>query len=222
LLLAYLSQPNGNSYLADTVRIRADQFVKTMNTALSTAAANLTRVALLVVSDAGKLSAVYNNLNQPGWQLPPDPAESVTALKLGAKRWMAEQLVPVAYPWLIRVNPSVSAGGPATANAVRCDKVEAGYPETWNSWSNQPANAQTHLNDQWGPNGRITSLYWFSKVPQITEERSNAPSQSLADLLFNPVNPRTGTLGLNPIGFYAPRVFGPVHQANNGRTVCDL
>jgi hypothetical protein len=219
---AYLTQPDGAPVLADVVRLRADQLVGAFKSRMDTAAANLVHVALVDVSDYGKLMAVYDHLNQPGWQLPSDPAESITAMTLGVKQWLAQQLVPVAYPWLIRANPSVSAGGPKTANGVTCKAVEAGYFETWNTWINQPANAQYQAVDSWGPAGKVTSLFWFSRTPQITEERSNAPTQALADLLFNPPNPRTGTLGLNPVTFYTPQVFGPVHLANNGGSSCNF
>ena len=219
---AYLTRPDGGSVLADQVRLRADQLVATFKSRLDTAAANLTHVALVNVSDYGKLMAVYNHLNQPGWQLPSDPAESVTAMTLGVKQWFAEELVPVAYPWLIRANPPVSAGGPSTANAVTCKAVEAGYFETWNTWTNQPANAQFQAVTSWLPSGKVTALFWFSRVPQITEERANAPTQALSDLLFSAANPRTGTLGINPLTFYVPQIFGPVHQANSGGSSCDF
>jgi len=44
---------------------------------------------------------------------------------------------------------------------------------------------------------------------------STAPPVSLANLLLDPANPRTGMLGLNKVDFMSPRVFGPIHNVND-------
>lgn len=57
----------------------------------------------------------------------------------------------------------------------------------------------------WSPN------YYFSKLGY-----QDAPTASLANLLFDPANPRTGTLGINQLDFISPRVFGPLDNINDG------
>lgn len=44
---------------------------------------------------------------------------------------------------------------------------------------------------------------------------STAPPVSLANLLLDPANPRTGMLGLKKVDFMSPRVFGPIHNVND-------
>jgi hypothetical protein len=220
-LAAFLTDDHGAPNIPnEEVLVQAAKLAGQMQQQMFAASDSMVGLGMIFVSDYGKLMGAFNQLNTPEWEIPPNPAESLSKISLAARQWFAESLVPVAFPWLIRANPPTPPG-PSTANQVDCSAVEAGYLEHWNPWINQPASAQMHAVDSWGT-WPSTSLYFFSRSPQITEERANAPAQSIADLLFNPINPTTGSLGVNQLDFLSPHFFGAIHVANNRGSSCDL
>jgi hypothetical protein len=211
-LAAYLTQDTGEPQLATDVRVRADGLGKELRQRMNDASHSMTGMALLFVSDYGKLMAANDKLDTIPWTLPPDSGPTLVAMNLSAKRWLAESLVPVVYPRMWRGTPPPE--GPANANGLSCAFKPDRYPARQiHPWSNQPANAQMRAvegfradGSSWSPN------YFFSKL----EFQDASPTTSLANLLFNPANPRTGTLGINQLDFISPRVFGPLDNINDG------
>jgi hypothetical protein len=219
---AYITQKNDTS-LADAVRVKANSLTTQLRQRMIDSAESMTNLTMIIVSDYGKLTSVADKLTSPGWALPGDLASSLASIGLGAKQWFAEQLVPVAYPWLVRGTPPPV--GPTTFKGLSCSENNPyGGRDQYHPWSNMPAKAEMRVIQGWGSDKKTYSptfafAHAFAKYTWTT---GNSPPASLADLLFDPVNERTGTLGLNHLQFLSPRFFGPLKNANDTALRCDL
>ena len=216
---AYLTQPNGTPVLADKIRVKANDLSTVYANRMADTAHNLTRDALIVVSDWGKLTAVYDHRAEPIWQTTSDPEEAVTAMALAAKQWMAGQLIPLAYPWLIQATPGPP--NPQNVNSITCVLTPhgGGYDQNFSPWANQPLNAQVSGTNNWSSAGAQSAWFFLSKPPDL-ERQNNAPTQEVGNLLFSPANPDTGTLGIDKTYFLSPRIFGTAHLIKNRTRNC--
>jgi hypothetical protein len=180
------------------------------------ASRSLNGMSMLMISDYGKLKAVSDKLPNDGWRLPDDTGPALGAMSLAVKQSAAERLVPLAYPWLLRGTPERSA------QSMSCGFGTIKYVYQVNVWENQPADAALFdPRDYITSDGRsIPAPYWFAKASVMGKDLT--PSPQLTSMLFSPTNPERGTLGLNLYAFLSPRVFGSIHQANDGAFKCNL
>jgi hypothetical protein len=214
---AYFSRSDGSSQLSDDVKVKAGELADLMQTRLFAAQASIRGLALLFLSDYGKLTGMADKLSTDDWRL--DNSQSLLNLTLATRRWYAEQITPVAYPWLLRGTPP--SYGPTTANGLQC-RIPGWIDAYRNPWSEQPANAQTRATESWETKGSpIQPTFFFGR-----DRTYNAsPSSEVADLLFNPVQVddlNGGPLGLDKLTFLSPRVFGKLLRANHRADLCDL
>ncbi|PTR32238.1 hypothetical protein C8K36_1011290 [Rhodococcus sp. OK519] len=214
---AYLSQPSGPPQLVNDVQVRASELGRTARAQMLATSRSITGLTLLVLSDYGKLTATTAKLPTTKWTLPNDTGPTIANLTLAAQRSAAEKLVPLVIPWLFRGTPFRSAQSMSCREEV--------LPVVWykqvNVWKNQPANAALNVRDYSTADGQdILAPYWFAKV-SLDEDQASPPAK-LTNMLFDPANPVTGTLGINQLDFINPRVFGAAHQANDAAPGCDL
>lgn len=214
---AYLSQPSGPPQLVNDVQVRASELGRTARAQMLATSRSITGLTLLVLGDYGKLTATTAKLPTPKWNLPSDTGPTIAKLTLAAQRSAAEKLVPLVIPWLFRGTPFRSAQSMSCREEV--------LPVIWykqvNVWKNQPANAALNVRDYFTPEGNdIPAPYWFAKV-SLDEDQAPPPA-ALTNMLFDPANPVSGTLGINQLDFISPRVFGAIHQANDTAPGCDL
>ena len=213
--------------LANPIQVRADELARQLKERIGQAADSMTTQARIIVSDYGKLTEVNRLLPTAQWKLPSDPKEALPGIRLAFQRQFAEALVPVAYPVLIRGTPPPL--GPADANGVTCTVTNptTGRDDYVQPWHFEPKNAQLRAIQGWGSDSQPYSpVFFFSRQPHIdgdiTRSDRNTISQSGADLLFNPVNPTTGSLGINRYEFLSPKYFGPLQNANQNTGRCSL
>ena len=229
-LAAFFTRSDGSPVIGDEVKIKAGELAEKFQQQMFDASRSTIGLEYLFVSDYGKLTAIDRRLPSDEWKLQGDDA-SLNAMTLAARRWYAEQLVPVAYPWLVRGTPPPL--GPGDANGLSCDD----NPRSWGGdhpWSSEPANAQIRAIEGWNGDGTpFLPTYFFSRIIFEPGGNSPSPAQSVADLLFNPVqaDPTTGPLGMDRLEVLSPRVFhnpdflGNSHKlyyANDTADVCDL
>ncbi|MDI9917310.1 hypothetical protein [Rhodococcus sp. IEGM 1379] len=214
---AYLSQPSGPPQLVNDVQVRASELGRTARAQMLATSRSITGLTLLVLSDYGKLTATAARLPTTKWTLPNDTGPTIANLTLAAQRSAAEKLVPLVFPWLLRGTPLRSA------QSMSCKKVipRVSTDIQVHVWKNQPANAALNVRDYFTAEGSdIPAPYWFAKA-SLDEDRASPPA-SLTNMLFDPANPATGTLGINQQDFINPRIFGAAHQANDAAPRCDL
>ncbi|HEY2287753.1 MAG TPA: hypothetical protein VGH88_18595 [Streptosporangiaceae bacterium] len=216
---AYLSAANGTSQLGLAVTARASELGKRLRQQMLDADDSLTGLALLIVSDDGKLTSTAAKLTTGDWRLPQTDTQALAQISLAARRWFAEQLVPLAFPWLIRGTPPPV--GPGDANGLSCGYLSDQGMFQFHPWHDMPRNAQIRAVEAWTTDGKaIQPSYFFARVG--FEEASASPSPGLANLLFNPENPSTGALGMNLLSFLSPRVFGRLRNADDTTLDCNL
>jgi hypothetical protein len=222
-----LSNEKGSTTFADGVRARADDLARLSQEQLADAADGMTTQARIVVSDYGKLKAASNYI-AGGWQLPSDPKEYVPTLQLSVKRWYAEALVPVAYPWMLRGTPPPL--GPGDANGLSCPLYVGNWPfpdkriANEHPWAPLPRNVQFRAIERWSGTAQVRPTFFFARRPAITavserEDWDLIMPQSLADTLFGS---NRDQLHLNLYQFVSPRYFGAIHYANDAANRCDL
>jgi len=216
-LSSYLTQANGRpAAVGAEIRVKASALSTQLTSAIDGAFDALTTQALLLVSDWGKLRDVSARIDGD-WALPASDTKALTSMKLATKQYLAEALVPVAYPHLITVRPRTT-GAPWNARELYC-KVPRNIVR-W--WDNMPDNAQTlegvdHYDAAGNP---VRHTLFFSKVAKAN------PTPALADLLFRPDARYAGSnagLGLEKFSFMSPRVFGRTYMAvqNTGHCILD-
>ncbi|WP_156148865.1 hypothetical protein [Rhodococcus sp. MEB064] len=213
----------GNA-VANPVRVRAGDLSTRVQDALAGATYGFTSVAMVMVSDYGKLEAAYTEIQSERWKAPAAD-ELLVDTKKGIKVWFAKNLVPLAYPWLVRGTPP--GVGPTTVNALSCgteydnlaEEYFAYYP-----WKNMPANAQMLATWSFGAGGTVVpwNMFFTRNRPEMGRfyETRNSIGQGLANTLFGGGDRQ---LGIDLYDFMSPRYFGPeMHQANHRADRCDL
>ncbi|WP_072802605.1 hypothetical protein [Rhodococcoides yunnanense] len=215
---------NGTA-LANPTQVRIDQLSQQIQDNLAAATYGFTSVALVMVSDYGKLEAAYNEISSERWKAPVEPEALLQSLEQGIRTWFATKLTPVAFPWLVRGTPP--GLGPNNANGLICgtDYDRFGRILDYYPWSDMPANAQMAATWSFGDEGRPApwSMFITRQRPEmgLASQRENSMSQSLANTLFGG---GPAQLEINLYDFFSPRYFGPeMHQANhNSPPRCDL
>ncbi len=213
---ASATRKNGSPVLANKVKVRAGELAKQFQQQMFDAEQSTKPLELLFVSDYGKLMGIADKILTKDWTLNGDEA-SLNRIDLAARRWYAEQLTPVAYPWLLAAYPPPPAG-PGSANGLSCP---GGLTSGLHPWSSEPAKAQFRTIEGWNPDGSPFRLIFFFST-SIFATSSPSPAQAVADLLFDPVNARTGALGLDRLQFLSPRVFGKLRYAIDTHYWCNL
>ncbi len=215
-LASYLTQENGTSILGDEIKTKAGQLGHELYDRYDLAQQATTGVALLFVSDWGKLRAAAAKLDND-WRLPATMASASASLKLSAKRWFAQSLVPTAYPYLLRATPKPVGSG--TAIGTEC-MLRDNYGNRWFSshpWDRIDGGAVVRVSEAYENGPRWTTLWptnGFYTFPK---------SATIANLLFNATDARDRGLGLSRLAFFDPANFGGrVWSANDRAKRCDL
>lgn len=216
-LVSYLTQENGTSVLGTEITTRAGELGHELYDRYEIAQQTTTGVALLFVSDWGKLQKAAGKLDND-WRLPPTMSGASASLKLSARRWFAESLVPTTFPYLLRSTPKPVGSG--TAIGTECQLFD-GYGGRWfytHPWNRIDGNTQVRVSEAYENNGPRWTTLWptrnFETYPK---------SDSVSKLLFNATDDRTPGLGLNKLAFFAPANFGGrVWSANDRARRCDL
>jgi len=138
--------------------------------------------------------------------LDPSDTRVLAGLRLSLKQWIAEALVPVAYPTLIRATP-FGAGGPSNVRLLDC-----GGRNPFNQPDSGQMRAIEGFNDSGTP---VQPWYFFTHY-------FTSPKDHLTEYLFNAPNAPTPGLGIPKLEFLTPRVFGRFWLANHGAKNCDL
>ncbi len=128
-LAAYLTQENGTSMLGTEISTKAGQLGHELYDRYELAQEATTGIALLFVSDWGKMRAAAGKLDND-WKLPATMASASASLKLSAKRWFAESLVPTAFPTCCARRRSRSAPGPRSGPSASCTTATAAAGST--------------------------------------------------------------------------------------------
>jgi hypothetical protein len=151
-----------------------------------------TGVALLMVSDWGKMQAVRDRIDN-AWKLPPTVDEAIPPLRLAANQWFANALVPSVYPNLIWVTPRPEGAGNPNGTGCYFDYGEFSYQE--HPWSDLPNNMQVQITLGYKNTTEVkTGLF-------ATRGFKHFPSAAIGNLLFNRPDARSPGLGLHPLRF---------------------
>jgi hypothetical protein len=204
-----LAGRKGDSSLADNVKVRAGALTDQMYTRLIDSDDSIAGMEKLFLSDYGKLQGVWENRNKEGWKID-NSSSSLNTIILSTRQWFAEQLIPYAYKF------AYLGFGSSDANGMDCNGHSL-FP-----FASMPRNAQKRIIGYYKSDGssEITNLY-FSSYPPKTD--NNNPPGNVADLLFNPSSdPRTGSLGINILGFVNSRYFDTTYDAQNDKARCGI
>lgn len=205
-LASYLSNKQGQPILGTEVKVRTDALAGEMVSRLEMARKALDGLALLMVSDYGKLQAAYRHVDSD-WSLENVGSDPSDNIRFAAKQWYWEALVPTAYPYLIRsVAPS--------AQAVDC-RISDGR----RAWPSQPPQLDDHANVGFNQDGSaVRGVYFFARgIGGAASPDWNRVKDTLYPI-FKPVN--EGGLGIERLSFYSGRVFGGIVHAENGVQGC--
>lgn len=205
-LASYLSNKQGQPILGTEVKVRTDALAGEMVSRLEMARKSLDGLALLMVSDYGKLEAAYKHVDSD-WSLPKTGNDPSDNIRFAAKQWYWEALIPTAYPYLIRsVAPS--------AQAIDC-RISDGR----RAWPNQPGPLDDHANVRFNQDGSaVKGVYFFARgIGGAASPDWNKVKDSLYPI-FKPVN--EGGLGIERLSFYSGRAWGGIVHAENGVQGC--
>jgi hypothetical protein len=166
----------------------AAAFKQTVLTRLQDAQNQIQSMAVLVASDWGRLQVVKQHIDDHSWQSTTVDGATLNTLRLALKRWMAQALVPAAYPLLLRGN-----GNPASISCGSAGLRWNGYP---------PSMV-----------GDFPLYYDFGDVLHgqsfwLWRSGSPNPPAALGALLFNAPDASPAGLGLKPVQLYT-RQFWP-------------
>jgi hypothetical protein len=201
-LVSYLSTETGQPILGTEVKAEAAQLGTTLIERLNLARQASYGLGKLVAGDYGKLMDLSHHA-ATDWLLPENPEAVATPLRLAAKQWFYEALVPVAYPYLIRANDD--------AKRVQCRGIGSGWPA-------EPDSAEMWVTIGYDGNGNpIKGMYFFARG----FGRDSSPPDSLGQEMFKPR--RDGGLEMEKFTFLTPQVFGNrvAHAVNTG-FYCEL
>lgn len=208
-IASLLTGAKGDSTLADNVKVRAGALTDQMYVRLIDTDDSIAGMEKLFLSDYGKLKGVWENRNKEGWKID-NSSTSLNTIILSTRQWFAEQLIPYAYKF------AYLGFGSSDANGMDCSG-HSFFP-----FASMPRNAQKRIIGFYKSDGsaEITNLY-FSSYPPKTD--NNNPPGNVADLLFSPSSsPRTGSLGINILGFVNSRYFDTTYDAQNDKSKCGI
>jgi hypothetical protein len=187
---AYLSTSKGQPILGTQIKAKTKELGQELLSRVELAGRATNRLGLLIVSDYGKLTYANEHMYS-GWKLQ-DEEKAASDIRVAAKQWFYQALIPTAYPYLIRTSAGIT-------NARSLDCQTGG---TF-SWPNQPDMFQMQATVGYGTNGvPQKAVFFFAKG--IGKDAS--PPASLGDEMFRPRN-KDG-LGMEKMLFFSPRVFG--------------
>ena len=213
-LVSLFADDDGSPVLADEITGNVNDIAGKLADRYDVAQRGATGIALLMVSDWGKMQAARDRVNN-AWKLP-KVDEAIPPLRLASNRWFANALVPATYPHLLRATPPPVGSGTPAGTQCRFDVGEGSYYD--HPWKNLAQSMQvkiTLLHEQIGTATK-TSLW-------ATRDFKTMPSGTIGDLLFNQVGQRPAGLGLHPLRFFDPALFdGKVLSANDRALRCDL
>lgn len=200
---AYLATPKGQPILGSEIKAKTSELGQELLKRVDLAARATNGLGVLIASDYGKLK--YANEHIYGdWKLP-DEQKAGNDIRIAAKQWFYQALIPVAYPYLIRTS----------ANVVNARNLDCQTGGTF-SWPSQPDMFQMAATVGYNTNGTPqTAAFFFAQG--IGKDAS--PPKSLGDEMFRPRS--QDGLGIEKMTFFTPRVFnGKIAHAANGTWGC--
>ena len=180
---------DGSPVLADEITANVNDLGAKLADRYDFAQRSTTGVALLMVSDWGKMQAVRDRIDN-AWKLPPTIDDMLPPLRLAANQWFANALVPSVYPDLIWVTPQPQGSG--SPNWTSCEfSVGEGGTIIDHPWRDLPASMQVKITLGFiGTREVKTGLF-------ATDGFRHSPSATIGNLLFNSPDARSPGLGLN-------------------------
>lgn len=205
-LASYLSNKQGRPLLSSQVKTRASQLGVELIDRINLTRRTTLGLGMLLVSDYGKLTAANQHINSD-WG-PISPELMVEPLETASKQWFYEELIPAAFPYLIR-------GNATNARFLDC-KLSRGA-----AWPNQPDAFQMTAPVSYYENGAPNNAtFFFARGIG----GASSPSSAIGDEMFRPQRgvAKPG-LGIEKLAFFTPRVFGgKISHAVNGVPFCQL
>jgi hypothetical protein len=182
-LASSFATSNG-SPVADRFRSEVKSLGDDSATLYAQTSAALDNLRDIVINDYGRLSALGEVANNPGWVLDSNSIEQTTTmLGTAASRWYTSALMPIAYPgWLIE--------GPSDATTDNCSVTFGGQHSSYYvPFAGLPGNAQLTLYRGGGPIGaKIMALGSGDPTDTSPFARFNLPPSSLVDPFFLPAS----------------------------------
>jgi hypothetical protein len=205
---------DGSPVLADEITANVNNLGAAVADRYDFAQRSTTGVALLMVSDWGKMQAVRDRIDN-AWKLPPTIDDMLPPLRLAANQWFANALVPSVYPDLIWVTPQPQGSGSPNWTSCQFDVGEGSYQG--HPWKDLPASLQVRITLGFiGAREVKTGLF-------ATDGFYHVPSATIGNLLFNAPDARSPGLGLEPLRFFDPGLFdGRLLHADDAAGRCDL
>jgi hypothetical protein len=202
--VSYMSDEKGQPILGTAIKAKGDALAGELLKRVPLARKTTYGLGLLLVSDYGKLSTAFKKVDST-WSLDGNPEVARTALLNTSKQWFYEELIPTAYPYLIRANGN---------NARYLDCRNGSLL----GWPNQPDMFQMNATVGYDTSGKpITNVFFFTQG----QGGASSPPASLGDEMFRPRN--DGGLGMEKLQFFTPRVFnGTISHAVNGVFSCGV
>lgn len=204
-LASYLSSKPGTPIVGSEIKARAAVLGTEMLDRIDLVRKTTTGLGKIIVSDAGKLAEVDRKADA-AWSLPETEATS-DFLRTASRQWAYEALIPTAFPYLIR------------ANGTNARSLDCGMGST-QAWPNQPDSDQMQATVGYDTNGNpIRAAFFFT----AGIGGGSSPAASLGDAMFRPRSGERPGLGIEKLGFFAPRLFGGrIYRAVQGSWGCQL
>ncbi|HWH19680.1 MAG TPA: hypothetical protein VN671_04045, partial [Solirubrobacterales bacterium] len=199
-LASYLTNQEGQPILGSDIKAKASQLGAALYERIGAARKETAAIGLLLVSDYGKLSAASKHVDSD-WALPPNPATSAMPIKIAAKQWFYESLIPVAYPYLLEAR----VGNARSLSCTGDDRA---------GWPNEPDSTQMLATVGYDGGGAAEkAIFWFAKGIG----GGSAPPESIGHSIFRPRDVQDPGVGIEKMQFFAPRVFNDrvVHAVND-------
>lgn len=205
-LASNVANQQGQPILGSDIKVKASQLGTALYDRIGAARKETAAIGLLLVSDFGKLSAASRHVDSD-WSLPSNPATSGMPIKIAAKQWFYESLIPVAYPYLLEARVG-------NARGLSCSGDDRA------AWPNQPDSAEMQATVGYDSSGvPERAIFWFAKGIG----GGSAPPQSLGHSIFRPRDVEDPGVGIEKMRFFAPRVFNDrVVHAINGSYYCSV
>ncbi len=189
-LASYLTNQEGQPILGSDIKAKASQLGTALYERIGAARRETAAIGLLLVSDYGKLTAASRHVDSD-WSMPPNPATSAVPIRIAAKQWFYESLIPVAYPYLLMAR----AGN---ARQLSCELVDRA------GWPNEPDSTQMQATIGYDGSGVAErAIFWFAKG----FGGGSAPPAGIGDSIFRPRDVQDPGLGIEKMHFFTPRVF---------------
>ncbi len=213
-LVSLFADDDGSPMLADQITANVNDLGGKLADRYEFAQRGTTGIALLMVSDWGKMQAVRDRIDN-AWKLPPTVDEAIPPLRLAANQWFANALVPSVYPDLIWVTPKPQGAGNPNGTGCYFDYGDVSYQR--HPWAGLPDNMQVQITLGYRGTTEVkTGLF-------ATRGFNNFPSATIGNLLFNRPDARSPGLGLHPLRFFDPALFGgSLLHADDASDRCDL